>query len=111
MDGVFGMAMSGVSHLFMQAANQAGTAAAGETAALGIMGGAMLFLLLILVFYLIFLLVALVGFVLWILMIIDCARRDDFKGENDKLLWILILIFGGIIGAVIYYFVVKKKKN
>lgn len=45
-------------------------------------------------------------FVFWILMIIDCAKRE-FKGENDKVVWILVLVFLGFIGAIIYYFVVK----
>ena len=56
----------------------------------------MLFIMLVFVFL----------FVFWILMIIDCVKRD-FKGENDKVVWILVLVFLGFIGAVIYYFVVK----
>lgn len=46
-------------------------------------------------------------FVLWVFMLIDCAKRK-FKNDNDRVLWILLLVFFGIIGAVIYYFVVKK---
>lgn len=47
-------------------------------------------------------------FVFWILMIVDCANRK-FKNENDKIVWILILIFLQVIGAIIYYFVIKSK--
>ena len=52
--------------------------------------------------------VALVAFlfIFWILMIIDCIKRN-FKGENDKIVWILVLVLLGFIGATIYYFVVK----
>lgn len=46
--------------------------------------------------------------VFWIVMIVDCAKRN-FKNENDKIVWILILIFLGILGAIIYYFVVKRQ--
>lgn len=46
--------------------------------------------------------------IFWILMLIDCAKRK-FKGDIDKVVWILIIIFVGIIGAIIYYFVIKKK--
>ena len=55
---------------------------------------------------LIFMAVFVFLFVFWILMIIDCAKRE-FKGENDKVVWILVLVFLGFLGAVIYYFVVK----
>lgn len=46
-------------------------------------------------------------FVFWILMIVDCATRK-FKNDTDRVVWILILIFLGLIGAIIYYFVVKR---
>ena len=55
---------------------------------------------------LIFMAVFVFLFIFWILMIIDCVKRD-FKGENDKVVWILVLVFLGFLGAVIYYFVVK----
>lgn len=46
-------------------------------------------------------------FVFWIMMIIDCAKRK-FKTDSEKVVWILILIFLGLLGAIIYYFVVKR---
>jgi len=47
-------------------------------------------------------------FAFWIWMIIDCVKRK-FKNEMDKVVWMLLLIFTGILGALIYYFIVKKK--
>jgi hypothetical protein len=47
--------------------------------------------------------------IFWIWMLIDCAKRN-FTGSNDKVIWILIIIFTGIVGAIIYYFIVKRKK-
>ena len=51
-----------------------------------------------------------IGFWLW--MLIDCLKRQDdmfkFGGNNAKLLWILVIIFTGLIGAVIYYFLIKR---
>ena len=67
--------------------------------------------LLNLIFVLISLLIfaAMIGcFVFWILMLIDAIKRD-FPKDDDKLLWVLVLIFAGFIGAIIYYFMVKKK--
>ena len=53
------------------------------------------------------------GMVLWVIMLIDAARREDKdfpdKGDNQKMIWILVLVLGGWIGAVVYYFLVYKK--
>lgn len=63
------------------------------------------------IFFLIFGGVLTLGiFTFWIWMIIDCAQRD-FKNENDKIFWIILLIFTHLIGAIIYFFIVKNKKK
>lgn len=45
-------------------------------------------------------------------MLIDCLKRPDemfkFGGNNAKLIWILVIIITGLIGAVIYYFLIKR---
>ncbi len=46
-------------------------------------------------------------FIFWILMLVDCATRK-FKNETDKVIWILIIVFLHLLGAVIYYFIVKR---
>jgi hypothetical protein len=51
--------------------------------------------------------------VLWIIALIDCLRRE-FDGENEKLIWILVitltwLVGSGFIGAIIYWFVGRPK--
>ncbi len=45
-------------------------------------------------------------FVFWLWMLVDCLKRD-FKGDYNKVVWVLVLIFLHILGALIYYFVVK----
>jgi len=50
---------------------------------------------------------ALFGF--WIWMIIDCATQETFEG-NDKVVWMLIVIFLNWLGALIYYFVRRRKR-
>lgn len=42
-------------------------------------------------------------------MIIDCAQRK-FKSDSEKVVWILVIVLLGWLGAIIYYFVVKRKK-
>jgi cytochrome c biogenesis factor len=53
--------------------------------------------------------ISILAFVFWILMLVDCVKRK-FK-DSEKIVWILVLIFTGIIGALIYYFVVKYKNR
>jgi len=47
-------------------------------------------------------------FAFWIWMIVDCAQRQ-FPGENDKLVWILIIVLTSWIGALIYFFIGRPK--
>ena len=50
------------------------------------------------------------SFVFWILMIIDVAQRK-FEEENEKILWLLIVILTGFVGAMIYYFMIIRAKK
>ena len=75
-----------------------------ETAIGAAIGGFVLFFILI---WLALIVLAILAFIFWILMIIDVAKRK-FKNDNDRLVWILVVILAGIIGAIIYYFVIKK---
>lgn len=54
-----------------------------------------------------FVIIALV-FVFWIWMLIDALMRKKFE---DKLIWILVIIFLHVIGALLYYFLVYKKQK
>lgn len=47
-------------------------------------------------------------FVFWLMMLIDSITRK-FKESNDKVIWVLVNIFVGILGALIYYFVIYNK--
>ncbi len=55
-------------------------------------------------------LIAILGTILWLWVLIDCVKRT-FKSDTEKLVWVLVLILLGLLGAVIYYFVVKVKDN
>lgn len=46
----------------------------------------------------------------WIWMLIDCITRNFSKSE-DKIIWVIVIVFTTIIGALIYYFLVKNKKG
>ncbi|MBI2558042.1 PLDc_N domain-containing protein [Candidatus Woesearchaeota archaeon] len=51
-------------------------------------------------------LIGILLFVFWLWMLADCLKRD-FKKDVEKIVWILVLIFLHLLGAIIYYFVVK----
>ncbi|MBU0648152.1 PLDc N-terminal domain-containing protein [Patescibacteria group bacterium] len=49
------------------------------------------------------------GSILWVVMLIDVVSRD-FKRSEDKTMWLLIVCLTGVVGALIYYFMVKRKE-
>jgi magnesium-transporting ATPase (P-type) len=52
------------------------------------------------------LLISIMGFVFWLIMLIDVAQRK-FKDGFEKVVWVLIIVFTSLIGALIYYFAVQ----
>lgn len=50
-----------------------------------------------------------IGTIFWIWMLIDCAIKEPDLG-NEKLVWILVIIFTHWIGATIYFFVRRPKR-
>lgn len=55
-------------------------------------------------------LISISSFIFWLFMLIDAAKRK-FKDGSDKVAWILVIVLVGIIGAIIYYFVIKRKNK
>ncbi|MEF3254384.1 MAG: PLD nuclease N-terminal domain-containing protein [Deferribacterales bacterium] len=47
-------------------------------------------------------------FILWGWAIIDILK-SDFKGV-DKIIWLLVVFFLNILGAILYYFIGTKQK-
>lgn len=54
--------------------------------------------------FVIFFVFGIAALVFWIMMIVH-AMKHDIK---DKTMWLILMIFTGIIGALIYYFTVKR---
>lgn len=51
----------------------------------------------------------LLGVIFWAWMLIDCLTKEPSEG-NDKLIWVLVIIFASGIGAVIYYLVRRPER-
>jgi len=45
--------------------------------------------------------------IFWIWMIVDCAKRR-FRNGAEKIVWILVIILLGWIGALVYFIVIKS---
>jgi len=89
----------------------ADSGASGAGAATGVMAAMFGFMGVFWAFYCVLLIFALIVFVLWIWMLIDCLKREDFPNENDKVLWAIIMVLGGWIGALLYYILIKRKMD
>ncbi|WP_407355555.1 PLDc N-terminal domain-containing protein [Methanolobus sp. WCC5] len=45
----------------------------------------------------------------WLWMLIDCATKEPSEG-NDKLIWVIIIVFTNLLGALIYFFIRRPKR-
>lgn len=79
------------------AADEAAAAAAG-TAAVGIAAGMM-------IFWVIF---GILSFALFLWALIDVIRRQ-FPNQNDKILWIVLILLIGMLGPILYLIIGRKK--
>jgi prolipoprotein diacylglyceryltransferase len=61
------------------------------------------------VFSLLFALVALFGFLFWLWMLVDCATKEPDQG-NTKIVWIIIIVFTNLVGALVYFFVQRERR-
>lgn len=53
--------------------------------------------------------VAILAFVFWIWMLVDCATKEPSQG-NEKVVWILVIVFLHGLGALIYYFARRPQR-
>ncbi|GCE19328.1 PLDc N-terminal domain-containing protein [Dictyobacter kobayashii] len=52
----------------------------------------------------------LLGTVFWIWMLIDCLKHEP-SGSNDKIIWVLVIVFLHAIGAIIYFFMRRQPRT
>lgn len=43
----------------------------------------------------------------WLWMIVDCAKRN-FMNTIEKIIWLVVIVFGSWIGALVYFIVIKS---
>ena len=92
------LAQSSTTTDFSTSADDAAAAAAVGTAAVGIAAAWV-------IFWVIF---SVVGFGLFLWALIDCIRRQ-FPNQNDKVLWLVLIILIGWLGPILYLIIGRKK--
>ncbi|MBA2287138.1 MAG: PLDc_N domain-containing protein [Ktedonobacteraceae bacterium] len=53
--------------------------------------------------------IIIVGSIFWIWMLVECITREPSEG-NDKVVWLLIILFTHTVGALIYFFVRRPQR-
>lgn len=53
--------------------------------------------------------IGLVAIGFWIWMLVDCIRHEPREG-NDRVVWVLVIVFTKLLGAAIYYFVRRPER-
>ena len=62
-------------------------------------------------FFMIFLIIVVLGLIaFWIWTIVDAIKRN-FENDNERIIWVLLIVLLGIIPSIIYYFVVMRPNN
>ena len=47
--------------------------------------------------------------ILPIIALVDVIR-SEFRGSNDKLIWVVVILFLNFIGAILYYFIGRSQR-
>jgi hypothetical protein len=55
------------------------------------------------------LLLGLLAFLFWLRALIDCATKESSEG-NTKVVWVIIIVFTNIVGALIYWLVRRPQR-
>jgi len=61
------------------------------------------------VFFVLVIPLVLLCFGFWLWMLIDCATNEPETG-NNKVVWIIIIVFAHIIGAILYWIVRRGQR-
>jgi len=48
-------------------------------------------------------------FLLSLIALVDILR-NEFKGQNEKLIWLLVILFVPVLGPILYFLIGRKNK-
>lgn len=58
-------------------------------------------------FFGIWMIIGLALLAFWIWMLVDVIRRK-FRNTAEKIIWIILMIFGGWIASIVYFFAIRQ---
>jgi hypothetical protein len=47
--------------------------------------------------------------IVWIWALVEVVR-SDFRRDSDKILWIIIIVFGSLLGVIIYFLFGRNRR-
>lgn len=50
-----------------------------------------------------------VAAIYWLFVLVDCLRNEPSEG-NDKLIWVLVIVFTSFVGALLYRVLRRPKR-
>ena len=56
----------------------------------------------------IFVILGLIATIFWIWMLVDAATSS--LAGTEKIVWILVILFLHVLGAILYYFIARKPR-
>ena len=56
-----------------------------------------------------FLTLAVAATAFWVWAIVDCATKEPSEG-NDKIIWILVIVFIHLLGAILYVLIRRPER-
>ena len=49
------------------------------------------------------------SFIFWVWILADCLRKETDEG-NTRLIWVIVIVFTFIVGALLYYLIRRPKR-
>ncbi len=53
--------------------------------------------------------IAIFAAIFWAWVLIDCVTKESSEG-NDRIAWLLVILFAPLIGALAYYFIRRPER-
>ena len=59
---------------------------------------------------LVFLIILALGSIFWLWMLVDAITNPALDG-TEKIIWVLVVLFGHLLGALIYFLVARSRRS
>ena len=61
------------------------------------------------IFLIVGVLISVISTIFWVVMLIEIITKETSQGDT-KIIWIIVVLFAGILGALLYYFIRRPKR-